>query len=198
MPGAAAAGMDPAKMQEQMMIKYVSPVAKQRRRHLRTNLTRQFLSNIQMSHAMELCPAKMAISGVMGFGLGGLFGLFMASMRYDTPMGAGAPGSAPTIPMREQIKAGFKDMGKSAWSSAKNFGYIGGIYAGSECAIEGFRAKSDLANGVAAGCFTGGFLARSAGPQAAAVGCAGFAAFSAAIDAYMRMPSDDKAADPII
>jgi import inner membrane translocase subunit TIM22 len=159
---------------------------------------------MQMSAAMESCPSKMAISGVMGFGLGGLFGLFMASMRYDTPMGAiggglGADGKPlPAIPMREQIKSGFKDMGRSAWSSAKNFGYIGGIYAGSECAIEGFRAKSDLVNGVAAGCFTGGFLARSAGPQAAAVGCAGFAAFSAAIDAYMRMESDDKAQDPII
>lgn len=151
---------------------------------------------------MELCPAKMAISGVMGFGLGGIFGLFMASMRYDTPLGSGLPGGVGTqiqsIPMREQIKAGFKDMGKSAWGSAKNFGYIGAVYSGSECAIEGFRAKSDLYNGIAAGCFTGGFLARSAGPQATAVGCAGFAAFSAAIDAYMRMESNDKAADPII
>jgi import inner membrane translocase subunit TIM22 len=41
-----------------------------------------------------------------------------------------------------------------------------------------------------AGCLTGGILASSAGPQAAAVGCVGFAAFSAAIDSYMRRPSD--------
>ena len=38
---------------------------------------------------------------------------------------------------------------------------------------------------------TGGALAANAGPQAAALGCAGFAAFSAAIDYYMRMPADD-------
>ena len=72
------------------------------------------------------------------------------------------------------------------------------MFAGTECCIEGFRAKNDLANGVAAGCLTGGWLAKSAGPQAMAVGCAGFAAFSAAIDYYMRMPSDDRSADPII
>ena len=60
-----------------------------------------------------------------------------------------------------------------------------------------FRAKNDLYNGVAAGCITGGALAAKAGPQAAALGCAGFAGFSAAIDYYMRMPNDDTAADPI-
>lgn len=53
-----------------------------------------------------------------------------------------------------------------------------------------FRGKNDLKNGVAAGCITGGILGAKAGPQAAGVGCVGFAAFSAAIDYYMRMPSD--------
>lgn len=47
-----------------------------------------------------------------------------------------------------------------------------------------------MKNGIMAGCVTGGVLGAKAGPQAAAVGCAGFAAFSAAIDYYMRMPSD--------
>ena len=41
-------------------------------------------------------------------------------------------------------------------------------------------------NGTAAGCITGAVLAAKAGPQAAAIGCAGFAAFSAAIDLYLR------------
>lgn len=53
-----------------------------------------------------------------------------------------------------------------------------------------YRGKNDLTNGVAAGCITGGILGAKAGPQAAAVGCGGFAAFSAAIDYYMRMPGD--------
>ena len=56
--------------------------------------------------------------------------------------------------------------------------------------IEQLRAKNDMKNGIAAGCVTGGVLAAKAGPQAAAVGCAGFAAFSAAIEYYLRMPGD--------
>lgn len=76
-------------------------------------------------------------------------------------------------------------MYRSSISSGKNFAKVGAIFSGTECAIEGLRAKNDLWNGVAGGCITGGVLARNAGPQAAAVGCAGFAAFSAAIDAYM-------------
>jgi import inner membrane translocase subunit TIM22 len=33
-----------------------------------------------MQNAMESCPLKTVISGTMGFGLGGVFGLFMASV----------------------------------------------------------------------------------------------------------------------
>jgi len=167
-----------------------------------TTISPNIYMNTQMQAAMESCPGKTAVSGTMGFGLGGLFGLFMSSMRYDTPLSAGMPGGVGTqitdIPVREQLKRGFADMGRSSWSSAKNFGYIGAVFAGTECCIEGLRAKNDLFNGVAAGCLTGGWLARSGGPQAAAVGCAGFAAFSAAIDAYMRREQDDRAADPIV
>ncbi|CZS97028.1 probable Tim22, subunit of the Tim22-complex [Rhynchosporium agropyri] len=145
-----------------------------------------------MQAMMESCPGKTAVSGVMGFALGGAFGLFMASMQYDTPLHT--PGSKGaelvSLPLRQQLKAGLKDMGARSFSSAKNFGKVGAIFAGTECCIEGFRAKNDLANGVLAGCITGGVLAAPAGPQAAALGCAGFAAFSAAIDAYMRRPSE--------
>lgn len=35
----------------------------------------------QLTNAMESCYAKTAMSGVAGFGLGGLFGIFMASVR---------------------------------------------------------------------------------------------------------------------
>jgi len=154
---------------------------------------------------MESCFGKSAISGVMGFGMGGLFGLFMASMSYDTPYHSAtatnavtgtitSPGGSPLakpyseLPMRQQIKVGFKDMGARAWSSARNFGKVGALYSGIECGVEGFRAKNDLTNSMAAGCLTGGVLARSGGPTAVAGGCAAFAAFSTAIDAYMRSP----------
>jgi import inner membrane translocase subunit TIM22 len=148
-----------------------------------------------MQTAMESCAGKTVMSGVMGFALGGAFGLFMSSMRYDTPLSTTLPGTSQVIadlPIRQQLKHGLKDMGKQSFSSAKNFGMIGAIFTASECTIEGLRAKNDLWNGVAGGCVTGGALAMKAGPQAAAIGCAGFAAFSAAIDAYMRMPEDEK------
>jgi import inner membrane translocase subunit TIM22 len=215
------------------------------------------------------------MAGVMGGGLGAMFGLFMASMRYDTPMGqplptanpspvaAGAasgatstatkelgstaaaakptgtpitnavkaaatstatststlPSAAATqavsssagaaaatapsvtsplapqisdLPLKQQLKHGLRDMYRSSISSGKNFAKVGALFSGTECAIEGLRAKNDLYNGVAGGCITGGILARNAGPQAVAVGCAGFAVFSAAIDAYMRMPEDER------
>ncbi|KAH6641485.1 Tim17/Tim22/Tim23/Pmp24 family-domain-containing protein [Chaetomium tenue] len=162
-----------------------------------------------LSNAMESCYAKTAMSGVAGFALGGLFGLFMASMAYDTPYhtaGAGMPGAPgvpgipgsaaagkpfTSLPLRQQVAHGFKDMGARSWSTAKNFGAVGALFSGIECGIEGLRAKNDLGNGVAAGCLTGAILARNGGPQASAVGCAGFAAFSAAIDAWMRMPKDE-------
>lgn len=37
----------------------------------------------KMQGLMESCYAKTVMSGVMGFGLGGLFGAFMASVRYN-------------------------------------------------------------------------------------------------------------------
>lgn len=170
---------------------------------------------------MESCYGKSIMSGVMGFGMGGLFGLFMASVRilypatsitspvylanmscvtlqmsYDTPFGSplqGANGqpAVTSLPLRQQLKIGFKDMGTRSWSMAKNFGKVGALFSGIECGIEGMRAKNDLVNGMAAGCLTGGILAKNAGPQAVAGGCVAFAAFSAAIDAYMRQPSDE-------
>lgn len=84
------------------------------------------------------------------------------------------------------MRIGFKDMGKRSLSTAKNFAVVGAIFAGSECCIEGYRAKNDLYNSAGAGCFTGAVLGAKAGPQAALFGCAGFAAFSTAIDAYMK------------
>jgi len=118
-------------------------------------------------------------------------------MRYDTPLSStfpGTPGAAAIsdLPFRQQLKLGLKDMARSSYSSAKNFGMIGAIFSGTECCIEGLRAKNDIWNGVIGGCLTGGALARNAGPQAVGIGCVGFAAFSAAIDSYMRMDEDEK------
>lgn len=45
-------------------------------------------------------------------------------------------------------------------------------------------------NGVSAGAIAGAVLAAKSGPQAMALGSAGFAAFSAAIDYYIRYGSE--------
>ncbi|KAJ4337430.1 Mitochondrial import inner membrane translocase subunit tim22, partial [Ascochyta clinopodiicola] len=45
---------------------------------------------------MESCIGKTVMAGVMGGGLGAMFGLFMASMRYDTPMGQPLPTANPS------------------------------------------------------------------------------------------------------
>lgn len=38
-----------------------------------------------MQAAMESCFGKSVMSGVMGFGMGGVFGMFMASVRFPFP-----------------------------------------------------------------------------------------------------------------
>ena len=71
-------------------------------------------------------------------------------------------------------------------SYAKGFGFMGAVFAGSECVIEKTRAQHDIYNSVYAGCATGGALAYKAGPRAMCAGCATFAAFSAVIDKMME------------
>ena len=56
-------------------------------------------------------------------------------MSYDTPLSPQGQAMA-SLPMREQLKRGFKDMGSRSYSSAKNFGLVGTIFAGTECGFE--------------------------------------------------------------
>ena len=57
-------------------------------------------------------------------------------MSYDTPL-SGPGQQISDLPMREQLRRGFKDMGTRSFSSAKNFALVGAIFAGTECCIEG-------------------------------------------------------------
>ena len=87
---------------------------------------------------------------------------------------------------KETAKDIMKEMKTRAGSYAKNFAVVGAMFSSTECMIESYRGKTDLKNGVMAGCVSGGMLGLRAGPQAAAFGCAGFAAFSTAIDYFLR------------
>ena len=64
--------------------------------------------------------------------------LIWTEMSYDTPLSASGQQMAD-LKLREQLRRGFKDMGSRSYSSAKNFGMIGAMYAGTECCIEGVR-----------------------------------------------------------
>jgi import inner membrane translocase subunit TIM22 len=118
-------------------------------------------------------------------------------MRYDTPMSQPMVPGQPNVPLtdlplRQQLKAGFLDMRRTAVSSGKNFGTIGMLYAGSECCIEGLRGKNDMTNAVAAGFVTGALLARRQGPVAVATSAAGFAVFSLGIEYWIRSPEKER------
>lgn len=61
-------------------------------------------------------------------------------MSYDTPLSASGQ-HITDLPLREQLRRGFKDMGSRSFSSAKSFGLVGAMFAGTECCIEGVRYK---------------------------------------------------------
>ncbi|KAJ2766643.1 Mitochondrial import inner membrane translocase subunit tim22 [Coemansia nantahalensis] len=130
----------------------------------------------------DSCAFKAGFSGVAGFGIGAVFGLMLSGIEFSAP----ADTSAST---KQQIRTVFRDMGAKSLASAKNFAIMAAIFSGSECMIESYRGRNDLYNSVAAGCVTGGTLAVRTGPRGMAAGCAGFAAFSVAIDWYMHRDS---------
>ncbi|TEB38466.1 mitochondrial import inner membrane translocase subunit TIM22 [Coprinellus micaceus] len=142
--------------------------------------------------AMESCAVKTVLAGTMGFGIGAFFSLMSASFAYEDPYLRTQGKTAAQLNATQKASAIFKDMGRGMWTSGKGFGKVGALYAGIECVIESYRAKNDIYNSVASGFLAGGVLARNAGPKAVVGGGLAFAAFSAAIDAFMRRePSED-------
>lgn len=135
----------------------------------------------------ESCVTKACFSGVAGFGFGALWGLFTSALDAGTPLHQyGAEIEKPHQTTKQKIKEYFKQTGQKTYFMAKTFGGVGFLYAGIECVVEKGRAKHDLYNSVISGCLTGGGLAIRAGPQAGAIGCAGFAAFSTLMDYFLN------------
>jgi len=123
----------------------------------------------------ENCVFKSAFGGVAGVGFGFMLGVFFASTAYDVHVDT----QGTTY---QKVVEGFKATWRQGLSTARNFGMVSVVFAGVECVIEKQRAKTDIINGVSAGCLTGAAFSARAGPTAALAGCAGFAAFSAAIE----------------
>ncbi|ORZ38037.1 mitochondrial import inner membrane translocase subunit Tim17 family protein [Catenaria anguillulae PL171] len=137
--------------------------------------------------AWESCPVKAITSTGMGFIFGGAMGFFLSSIDFTSTT------HIADKPFKEQLRIIGSEMKTRTVSSAKSLAVIGGIFSGVECGVESFRAKSDLYNGAIAGCITGGGLAARSmrnGPYGVLTGCAGFAAFSTAIDYYFKHGSD--------
>ena len=134
----------------------------------------QAREELMMQNVMESCAFKSGMSFVVGGALGAFMGLFSSSI-------------APHQAAREMTaKETLIDMKNTIVSHGKNFAIIGMMFAGTECIIESYRGKTDLRNQIYSGLVTGGALGARAGPKAAVLGGAGFAAFSVAIDYFMH------------
>lgn len=59
----------------------------------------------------------------------------LSKMSYDTPLSAQGQ-QLTDLPLKDQLRRGFRDMGSRSYSTAKNFGVIGAIFTGTECCIE--------------------------------------------------------------
>ncbi|KAJ7997100.1 hypothetical protein DPEC_G00225410 [Dallia pectoralis] len=133
-----------------------------------------------IERGMESCAFKAVLACVGGFVLGGAFGVFTAGIDSNVGFDPKDPMKTPSA--REVLK----DMGQRGMSYAKNFAVIGAMFSCTECIIESHRGKSDWKNAVYSGCVTGGAIGLRAGAKAGVLGCGGFAAFSAAIEYYLR------------
>ncbi|EJF57547.1 Tim17-domain-containing protein [Dichomitus squalens LYAD-421 SS1] len=133
-----------------------------------------------MTMGMESCVAKTVIAGGGGFVIGAFFSLMSSSFAYEDPM------LRQNLNTQQKARAIFKEMGQGMYRSGKGFGKVGALFAGIECVIESYRARNDMVNPVAAGFVAGGLLARNSGPKAVVGGGLAFAAFSAAIDLFLR------------
>uniref|UniRef100_A0A3P9DN82 Mitochondrial import inner membrane translocase subunit TIM22 n=1 Tax=Maylandia zebra TaxID=106582 RepID=A0A3P9DN82_9CICH len=148
--------------------------------YARPELLSSILSQKMIERGMESCAFKSLLACVGGFVLGGAFGIFTAGIDTNVGIDPKHPLRTPTA--REVLK----DMGQREMSYAKNFAIVGAMFSCTECIIESHRGKSDWKNAVYSGCVTGGAIGFRAGLKAGVLGCRGFAAFSAAIEYYLR------------
>jgi import inner membrane translocase subunit TIM22 len=133
----------------------------------------------------ESCGARLILGTAGGAGMGLLFGMFLGAMGDMQPIQLLNGREVPQAPLREQARAAYLGTATRSVSLAKNFASFSAIFMGSECVIEKMRAKQDMMNSIYAGCVTGAAFGIKSGPQAAAFGCAGMAAFSGVIDLVM-------------
>jgi import inner membrane translocase subunit TIM22 len=135
----------------------------------------------------DSCAGKAAIGTIGGAGVGLIMGVFLGAMSDMTPPVTIVNGrEVPQAPLREQMRTTLRATGEKSLYWARNFAFITGVFGGSDCLVEKYRGTHDVWNEVISGCVTGAAMQAKQGPQAAAIGCGGFAAFSLIIDKVMH------------
>ncbi len=118
--------------------------------------------------------------------MGLLMGVFMGALTDMTPPVTIIEGKeVPQAPLKEQVRTTMRATADKSMYWCRQFAFITGVFGGTECLVEKYRGKHDVWNAVVSGCVTGAAMQAKAGPQASAIGCGGFAAFSLVIDSVM-------------
>uniref|UniRef100_H3H2B6 Mitochondrial import inner membrane translocase subunit TIM22 n=2 Tax=Phytophthora ramorum TaxID=164328 RepID=H3H2B6_PHYRM len=144
----------------------------------------QILQWQQPNPIVESCAGKFFLSAAMGYVMGNVFGLVLGSYEGITPP-VPLPGQRelPKVPWRESVRynsLAIVPVGDATYLSL----CCPAMFSGLECASEKIRGRHDVGNELVAGCATGAALAAGQGIQAQCLGCAGFAAFSYAINVF--------------
>ena len=118
--------------------------------------------------------------------MGLAMGVFLGAMSDANPPVTVHRGNVvPLAPLLEQGRFVARATAAKSLHWCRNFAFLTGVFSGSECVIEKYRAKHDVWNQALSGCAAGATLNAKNGVQASAFGCAGFAAFSIVIDQFV-------------
>ena len=88
------------------------------------------LTPTTMEKVQESCPFVAIRNGIIGFGFGGILGLFISGMGSP-------PLDAAGVPEKITVRSVLREMASKTWSSAKNLGKVAVLFSTTECIIEG-------------------------------------------------------------
>ena len=105
------------------------------------------------------------MQAIISGGVGGLAGMVLGAVLapFQSNM---ATIEQQDLPMKEQFRRGFKEMGVQSRSWGKNLALIGAVFSCTECFVEKSRGRHDRWNPILGGCATGAILAANGAPRA--------------------------------